>query len=629
MQNYLFPQKEPQPRKFTRQAIVFHHPNSQQQNQEKPNCTKTRISLCFLCLFDGLRTPTIRRLSRKPRSICNKPLLTFDPSVFAPSSATALSDTYQEALNIPCKMLVDPPVPSVIDMISREIQTGKDRVVIHYYGQGCMAPKEGYLFFFTEDRQKYKPIKLDNLIPSKTAPICMIVDCQSAGIIQPFFKKRQDTIAFFACSPNEQLPISTDAPSDLFSSCLLTPFETAIWWHIRRHSCVFEVTESDSCLSNTFIKQFFFALLETIAFDTQPLSLFETFSKDPAMLALARGFILAQRIMQSFNLHPMSIPELQNTSSNDLWNFWDTALDCSLSMPEEEAAHMIFELFLDSFNTYPSPTLMPLFSYFITVPDFRDEAVQTLFQFLDSHPDITEIAAKSNIPQTIVDMKNPTENTVLLLAKLLSVGGNSPFQQQWNFWYKESADAKELRAGFLAICCAISLGYMSTFTKIYNLCISRAIDCAPYSAILLGLLMERAGRLKNIPPTGHTFLPLLDSPREEDRIGAAYLMGKTKEKKAIDKLIELLHDTSKAVRNQAIIALALIMNSTRNETIQNALGEVQDNDPEIEVREVATLALMNKIPEAENKADLFKMLLDAVKSNGFKERYQNGLIRSD
>ena len=526
-------------------------------------------------------------------------------------------------------MLVDPPLQQALDLISKEMQTGRERIVIHYYGHGCMPPKEGYLFFFTDNRQKYKPIKLENLFSSKNAPICMIVDCQNAGILQPFFKKRSDTIAFFACGPNEQLPISTDAPCDLFSSCLLTPFETAVWWHIRRHSCVFELSETDTCASNSFIKQFFFALLETIAFDTQPFGLFEAFSKDPSMLALARGFILAQRIMQSFNLHPMSIPELQNTSTHDLWYFWDTALDCSLSMPENEAARMIFDLFVESFNTYPSATLMPLFSYFITVPEFKDDAVQTLLQFVDSNPEVTETAAKSNITQTIVDMKYPTENTVLLLAKLLSIGGTSPFQQQWSFWYKENAPAKELRAGMLAICCAISVNYMSTFTKIYNICINRAIDCAPYSAILLGLLLERAGRLMNIPQIGQKFLPLLDSEFEENRIGGTYLMGKIKEKSSTDKLLTLLHDKSKTVRNQAIISLALIMNSSRNEAIQVALSEVQDNDPDNDVKEVATLALMNKIPEAEKKADLFKMLLEAVKSTGFKERYQNGLIRSD
>ena len=629
MQSLLFSQQENQPpRKLTRQAIVFHHPNAQQQNQQKQICTKTRISLCFLCLFDGLRTPTIRRLSRKPRTICNKPLLSFDPRVFAPSSISALADVYQEALNIPCQMLVDPPFDQVQQMVFNEVKAGKDRVVLHYYGQGCIQPSDGILYFFTADRKRYKPVQLDKLISSKTAPICMIVDCQGAGILMPYFQKRGDSIAFFSCAPNEQLPISTDAPADLFSSCLLSPFETAIWWHIRRHSCVFEIPDSNSCLSNTFIKQFFYALLETIAFDTQPLSLFETFSKDPSMLALARGFILAQRIMESFNLHPMSIPELQSSSTNDLWNFWDTVLDCAINMSEDESARMVFRLFIESFNRYPSLTLLPLFSYFITVPDFKDEAVQTLLQFIDSHPESIEIASKSNIAQTIVDMKNPTENTVLLLAKLLAVGSSSPFHQQWNFWYKESSKPKELRAGFLAICCAISLNYMSTFTKIYKLCMDRPIEGAPYSAILMGLLVERAGCLMNIRSISSTFLPLVDSENEEDRIGVAYLLGKSKEKTDLDKFMSLLHDPSKAVRKQTIVSLGIIMQSTRDESIRNALVEVQNNDTEKDVREIASLVVMNKINEAEKKIDLFKTLIEAVKSNGFKEKYREGLITS-
>ena len=58
---------------------------------------KTKYSISFLCLFDGLRTPSIRRLVRKPNMLCDKPLLTFDPSFYAPSSKSAMKEIYRNS----------------------------------------------------------------------------------------------------------------------------------------------------------------------------------------------------------------------------------------------------------------------------------------------------------------------------------------------------------------------------------------------------------------------------------------------------------------------------------------------------------------------------------------------------
>ena len=626
----LRPEGPPRTRQ-TRQAIVIHSSQSQQQKTQQYTSTKTKSAVCFLCLFEGLHTPTIRRLSRKPRSICNKPLLTFDPSVFAPSSQNAISEIYLESLKCPCQILIDPPSAAATEMVKQQSQSGMvyERIIIHYLGLGCLPPTEkGFMFFFSDDRQKYRYVSAENLMKLCTCPVCAIIDSSNAGVLLPFFAKRQDTIGFFACSQNEQLPISTDAPWDLFSCCLLSPFSTALWWHTRRHSCVFNVPEHIENDQNSFIKQFFLALLESIAFDTQPASVFETFNKDPAMLSLSRGFILAQRVMQSFNLHPLSIPAMKPTSSHDLWFFWDTAIDCALKMNESEASEMIFDIFIKTFNNYPSNGLMPMFSFFITRPEFREKTVVTLLKYIDSHSDITELAAKSSIPKTIVEMKNPSEGCVLLLAKLLSIGcSSSPFQSQWPFWFKADAPAQQVKAGMLAICCAISSNYMSSFTKISQVCISRATDCAPYSAILMSLLYERAGRLMNLSPFGQKFMPLLDSDDKANKICAIYLMGRIKEKASIEKLVEILRNGSTEVRSQAALALYAISKQWRSEEANTALNEAE-NDSDQEFASFIKLINSGRFEEAQAKVDLFKVLINAVKSNGFVERYASGILDS-
>ncbi|KAI5489030.1 TOR signaling [Trichomonas vaginalis G3] len=597
-------------------------------------CTKTKAALCLLCLFDGLHTPTIRRLSRKPRLICNKPLLTFDPTVFAPSSSNAIQDLYSASMKCPAEIFVDPPGNKISEVIKTYSQNAKtERLIIHYFGQGCLPPTaDGSLFFFSDDRSKYKPMKIETLMNICPTPLCLIVDSPSAGNILPFLQKKQDVIAFFACSPNEVLPISTDAPWDLFSSCLLSPFETAVWWHTRRHSCVFKGTENSNH-PNYFLKKFLFALLDAIAFDTQPATLFDILAKDTAMTQLARGFILSMRIMQSFNLHPISIPEHRPTSSHDLWLFWDTALDCSLAMSDQEAATMIFQMFIKSFKSFPTVGVMPIFSFFITRAEFCEAAVSTLCNFLDTHGDLAIYATRSNIAKTIIEMDKPSESAILLLAKILSIssgtGAISPFQQQWLFWFQDTKESSvsEIKAGMLAIICAISWNFLSIFTKIWNVCVEKAQECAPYSSILLGLLLGSAGRLMNLPPFGQNFYPLLDNSSYFIRASTVFLLGMMKDRNMLDKLFEMLeNDDEPIVRQQIVVSLSRIQQYKHDDAILDNLNKIKATEKDEEVLKLINLALEGKYDEVQEECSILKMVIEAVKSNGFIEKYYCGTM---
>lgn len=247
--------KERIPRRVPRNMMSLskNTPASCHSNLAQTPVTKTKSVVAFLCIFDGLRQPSIRRLIRKPRTICNKPLLTFDPSFYAPSSTKALSDLYKHSINCPCQIAVDPSVQTVVDMIRKESsRMPLHRVLIHYFGQGCYYPSDSNIFFFSEDRTHYKSLKFTTLLNSCTFPLCIVLDCPKAASLAKIISSKRDSFAFFACGANEKLPLSPSLPLDLFSSCLFQPFTIAMWCQNLNHCNIFDSYKLniDSVLNN-------------------------------------------------------------------------------------------------------------------------------------------------------------------------------------------------------------------------------------------------------------------------------------------------------------------------------------------------------------------------------------------
>ena len=209
---------------------------------------RTKGAICFLCLFDGLKTFSIRQLARKPRTICQKPLITFDPSFFAPSSTKALNQEYINSLGVSVEIFVDPSITDVSSILKMKCipSNPPQRMVLHYYGHGCLPPtQDGNLFFFSDNKNSYQIIHISNFIKQCSCPLCLIFDCPQAGNLYQHLLNQNDFFAFFSCNSNEELPISIDAPMDLFSSCLLSPYQTAIWFHARQHLSFFDSFSND------------------------------------------------------------------------------------------------------------------------------------------------------------------------------------------------------------------------------------------------------------------------------------------------------------------------------------------------------------------------------------------------
>ncbi|KAJ6249760.1 regulatory-associated protein of mtor [Anaeramoeba flamelloides] len=173
------------------------------------------------------------------------------------------------------------------------------------------------------------------------------------------------TIALFSCLAYEYLPTDPNMPADLFTSCLTTPIKTALRWHICSKF------SSNTLLGNIdfdFIEKIpgklndrrtilgelnwiFTTIADTIAWNILPNELFRQLYRQDLMIAtLFRNFLLAERIMKSYNCTPFTIPSIPETYKHDLWNNWDCVLDLCLSRLRSNSNQLLTtknELFLN------------------------------------------------------------------------------------------------------------------------------------------------------------------------------------------------------------------------------------------------------------------------------------------
>jgi hypothetical protein len=236
-----------------------------------------------------------------------------------------------------------------------------------------------------------------------------VIDSSNAAVLLPFVRTKRDIFCFFACGAQELLPLSTDAPMDIFSSCLLTPFEAAMSWHLRQHGSVYFEQSNPGGDDQAFLRRFFDALLESVFFDTQSAENNELFMRDPSIASITRGFVLAQRVMLTFNLHPVTVPQLEPMSDHDLWEVWDVVLDFSVGLSKSGAFDMVYELFITSFSKFPRAGYFPLLSFLLKVPEYHERTAAALLDFLDRNDYVIEVAPRPTISKTILEFTKPTD----------------------------------------------------------------------------------------------------------------------------------------------------------------------------------------------------------------------------
>ncbi|KAI1449068.1 raptor N-terminal caspase like domain-containing protein [Annulohypoxylon stygium] len=265
------------------------------------------------------------------------------------------------------KQYLDPSVEETKRFCQSLRRNAKDeRVLLHYNGHGVPKPTaSGEIWVFNKTFTQYIPISLYDLQHWLQAPTIFVWDCSEAGNIlnnyHRFVEKHEEEeeaaaaadpnyektkyrsyLHLAACAVKENLPTNPRLPADLFTACLTTPIEMALWFFVLQNPLKTSISpERAKKLPGRLqerrtplgeLNWIFTAITDTIAWTSLPRQLFRKFFRQDLMVAaLFRNFILAQRIMMVYGCHPQSYPELPDTHQHPLWESWDLAVDLALA----------------------------------------------------------------------------------------------------------------------------------------------------------------------------------------------------------------------------------------------------------------------------------------------------------
>ncbi|XP_048764254.2 regulatory-associated protein of mTOR-like isoform X2 [Ostrea edulis] len=384
------------------------------------------------------------------------------------------------------KQSLDPTVDEVKKLCSSLRRNAKEeRVLFHYNGHGVPKPTiNGEIWVFNKSYTQYIPLSVYDLQTWMGSPSIYVYDCSNAGIIIELFRQFslqreselestlngssarfggpapavssvRNCIQLAACGAAELLPMNPELPADLFTSCLTTPIKIALKWYVLQNTgkLVPKVTLdlvdkvpgqlNDRRTMLGELNWIFTAITDTIAWNTLPRELFQKlFRQDLLVASLFRNFLLAERIMRSYNCTPMSSPRLPPTYQHPMWQAWDLALDiCLRQLPtllEDENAQFHHSPFfteqLTAFQVWLSygsekrnpPEQLPIVLQVLLSQVHRLRALDLLGRFLDLGPWAVSLALSVGIFPYVLKLLQSSARElrpllVFIWAKILSV----------------------------------------------------------------------------------------------------------------------------------------------------------------------------------------------------------------
>jgi regulator-associated protein of mTOR len=195
----------------------------------------------------------------------------------------------------------------------------------------------------------------------------------------------------------------------------------------------------------------FTAITDTIAWNVLNSDLFQKlFRQDLLVASLFRNFLLAQRIMKSFDCNPVSFPEIPSTNEHPLWQSWDLALDMCISQlpsllsnddfrkPQKEYISCgffteqitIFDMWLRyNVNSNSPPEQLPIILQVLLSQQHRIKSLELLAKFIDFGTWAVSAALSVGIFPYVLKLltTQPKELRPLLTfiwAKILAIDGS-------------------------------------------------------------------------------------------------------------------------------------------------------------------------------------------------------------
>lgn len=418
---------------------------------------KTVSVALILCLNVGVDPPDVVKTQPCARMECWIDPLSMSPQKALEAIGCNLQKQYERwQPRARYKQTLDPTADEIKKVTSTLRRNAKDeRVLFHYNGHGVPKPTaNGEIWVFNRSYTQYIPLSIYDLQTWMGSPSIYVFDCSNAGMIVEAFQQFADQhqreyeqlmaqsrnsspsqmtpapnfkqcIQLAACAANQILPMNSELPADLFTACLTTPIKIALRWFVLQNTSRLvprmnlelvdkipgQLNDRRTMLGE--LNWIFTAITDTIAWNSLPRDVFQRlFRQDLLVASLFRNFLLAERILKSYDCSPVSWPKLPATSQHPMWSAWDLALDICLSQlpgilegKETFQNSPFFEEQLTAFQVWLShgsqqrspPEQLPIVLQVLLSQVHRLRALELLGRFLDLGPWAVNLALSVGI----------------------------------------------------------------------------------------------------------------------------------------------------------------------------------------------------------------------------------------
>ncbi|XP_037665950.1 regulatory-associated protein of mTOR [Choloepus didactylus] len=613
---------------------------------------KTVSVALVLCLNVGVDPPDVVKTTPCARLECWIDPLSMGPQKALETIGANLQKQYENwQPRARYKQSLDPTVDEVKKLCTSLRRNAKEeRVLFHYNGHGVPRPTvNGEIWVFNKNYTQYIPLSIYDLQTWMGSPSIFVYDCSNAGLIVKSFKQfalqreqelevaainpnhplaqmplppsMKNCIQLAACEASELLPMVPDLPADLFTSCLTTPIKIALRWFCMQ-KCVSLVPGVTLDLIEKIpgrlndrrtplgeLNWIFTAITDTIAWNVLPRDLFQKlFRQDLLVASLFRNFLLAERIMRSYNCTPVSSPRLPPTYMHAMWQAWDLAVDICLSqLPtiiEEGTAFRHSPFFAEQLTAFQvwltmgvenrnPPEQLPIVLQVLLSQVHRLRALDLLGRFLDLGPWAVSLALSVGIFPYVLKLLQSSARElrpllVFIWAKILAVDSSCQADLVKDNGHKYflsvladpymPAEHRTMTAFILAVIVnSYSTGQEACLQgNLIAICLEQLNDPHPllrqWVAICLGRIWQNfdSARWCGVRDSAHEKLySLLSDPVPEVRCAAVFALGtfvgnsaeRTDHSTTIDHnvamvLAQLIGDGSPMVRKELVVAVS-------------------------------------------------------------------------